>query len=323
VLLVSREERVSGNSAVVTTRAEQDHEITALTVTCWARDVHAAEVDHSLDMPTVRPPDGCPPYRDAELLFPFPSQVDIRPVDARLPLSGSEVPELTAWVRLRSGAHVDTAVALVMLDVLAPAAYAAWRMPAVMPTLELTAHLLVDLDAEPVEGLGPRAATPLVHRFWRQCGRMRRVVQRRSTCCPSASAAPCTSRAMRATGRDTARGTATVTDLGLAFRGCTTPAMSRRWSCHFSTSTASPPNYSRPIAAVATGWSPPNPDKARAQGRRAHPAKQTGPALGHDDGGHPWRVRLRRRRAQQLIRSGTGGTAIDPRKAPSLDLSRS
>lgn len=152
VHLVSREERVTKNSAVVTTRVEQDHKVTALTTSGWVRQMDAAEVQHTIARPAVPPPETCAPYRDAELLFPFPTQVDIRPVDDRLPLSGSDVPELTAWVRLRSGARVDAAVALVMLDALAPAAYAVWTVPAVMPTLEMTAHLLADLDAEPVSG---------------------------------------------------------------------------------------------------------------------------------------------------------------------------
>jgi acyl-CoA thioesterase len=150
--LRSTVERSSSTSATVLVRTEQSGRLAALTVAGALAPRPAWTVGHRPAMPAVPPADACPPYRDAELLFAFPRQIEIRPVDDTLPLSGAERPVLTAWVRVRATDVVDVPTAVMLLDALAPAAYAAWTAPAVMPTVELSVHLVRDLDRDPYQG---------------------------------------------------------------------------------------------------------------------------------------------------------------------------
>jgi acyl-CoA thioesterase len=150
--LLASPERISTSASTVVVRAEQDGALAALSVAASVNPRPALELGDRRPMPVVRGPEDCVPFRGAELLFAFPQQVDIRPADEILPLSGSAVPRLTAWLRLRATDVVDTGTALVLLDTLAPAAYASWTVPAVIPTVQLTAHLLRDLDRSPHNG---------------------------------------------------------------------------------------------------------------------------------------------------------------------------
>lgn len=145
-------ESSTANSTSMTIRTMQNDAPAAVTLATSVRPRPAPSVDHRLVMPPAPSPDRCAEFRDAELLFAFPRQLDIRPVDAVLPLSGSSSPVLTAWVRLRSGEVFDTAAAVMMLDALAPAAYAAWTSPEIMPTVQLSGHVLRDLDDDPHAG---------------------------------------------------------------------------------------------------------------------------------------------------------------------------
>lgn len=150
--LLSTVERSSATAATVVVRTEQDGRLAALTVAGALAPRTSWTVGHRSVMPSVLPADACAPYRDAELLFAFPKQIEIRPVDDTLPLSGAERPVLTAWVRVRASDVVDVPTAVMLLDALAPAAYAAWTAPAVMPTVELSAHLVRDLGRNPYRG---------------------------------------------------------------------------------------------------------------------------------------------------------------------------
>ena len=152
LLLHTTPERVSGSSSTATVRAVQDGATAALSILSTVEPRTAPAVQHAPLPPAVPPPGACAPFRDAELLFACARQVEIRPTDDRLPLSGSAQPRLTAWVRLRSTDVTDVRGALILLDALAPAAYASWTVPEVVPTLQLTAHLLDDLDSSPRAG---------------------------------------------------------------------------------------------------------------------------------------------------------------------------
>lgn len=102
--------------------------------------------------PDVPGPEHCAPYAGQEAVVPVARRLDIRPATPVLPLSGSDEAELVAWVRLRDRDAVDSATALVLLDSLAPALYAVLREPVPVPSVELSAHLAHDLDAEPAAG---------------------------------------------------------------------------------------------------------------------------------------------------------------------------
>lgn len=67
-------------------------------------------------------------------------QLDIRPTGSTRPLAGGDVPELSAWVRLREDRPCTPDVAAMLLDVLPPALYATRTSPVPIPTIELTAH---------------------------------------------------------------------------------------------------------------------------------------------------------------------------------------
>ena len=145
-------ERVSGASSTATVRAVHDDATTALSILSTVEPRPAPALPDAPRAPAVPPPDACEPFRDAELLFPCARQVEIRPTDGQLPLSGSTRPRLTAWLRLRATEVTDVGGALILLDALAPAAYASWTVPEVVPSLQLTAHLLRDLKGSPCTG---------------------------------------------------------------------------------------------------------------------------------------------------------------------------
>jgi len=79
-------------------------------------------------------------------LVPFGQHVDIRPLGSARPLAWGAVPELTAWVRLVAPTSYEPAVGAVLLDALAPSLYAVRTDPVPIPTVEMTAHLLVPSD---------------------------------------------------------------------------------------------------------------------------------------------------------------------------------
>jgi acyl-CoA thioesterase len=102
--------------------------------------------------PHVPGPDACARYTAQEAVVPMARLLDIRPATPVLPLSGSDEAELVAWVRLRGHDVVDSRTALVLLDSLAPALYATLAEPVPVPSVELSAHLVADLDAAPAQG---------------------------------------------------------------------------------------------------------------------------------------------------------------------------
>lgn len=101
--------------------------------------------------PQVPGPQQCAPFVPPGAV-PCLQQFEIRPATDVLPLSGASSSELTAWIRLSAGDRIGPAGALILLDALAPAAYARLRTPVPIPTVTLTAHLLRDLTAAPHTG---------------------------------------------------------------------------------------------------------------------------------------------------------------------------
>ncbi|WP_165989139.1 thioesterase family protein [Streptomyces sp. YIM 98790] len=90
-------------------------------------------------LPGVPDADSRPAFRGA--VVDFADHIDIRPADDRLPLSGGEEPELTAWMRLRTPPADATEAALILLDAPPPALYGILREPLAIPTVEFAAHL--------------------------------------------------------------------------------------------------------------------------------------------------------------------------------------
>jgi hypothetical protein len=56
-------------------------------------------------------------------------------------MGGGDDPTLTAWIRLKERAFEPAEIALILLDSMPPAFYAATTQPVIAPTVDLAAHL--------------------------------------------------------------------------------------------------------------------------------------------------------------------------------------
>lgn len=98
-----------------------------------------------LDLPTgFVTPAGAEPLELPMDFVPFTRHLEFRAVGLGRPLAGGPEPRLTAWIRPRESA--DLAGPLVQLGVLAdalpPSLYAVTTAPAMLPTVEMTLHLV-------------------------------------------------------------------------------------------------------------------------------------------------------------------------------------
>lgn len=101
--------------------------------------------------PEVRAPESYAPPPSKAPLPIFFSNFDIRFVSAAVPGSGSDTPELLAWVRLREAAGVAPQVALLALgDCLPPATMACFTEPAPISSMNWT----VDFVQQPADTTG-------------------------------------------------------------------------------------------------------------------------------------------------------------------------
>jgi hypothetical protein len=96
------------------------------------------------------PDDGEPLVLPVDFV-PVSQHVELRAVGPGRPLAGGSDPRLAAWLRVREPAGLpDPHLALgLLVDVLPPSLYAVATAPEVMPTVELTVHLL---GAPPASG---------------------------------------------------------------------------------------------------------------------------------------------------------------------------
>jgi acyl-CoA thioesterase len=78
-------------------------------------------------------------------VVPFVQHVDIRMAGEARPLGGGTEPVLTAWVRLKEPASSSAETALVLLDSMPPALYAATTEPVVAPTADFAVHFADEL----------------------------------------------------------------------------------------------------------------------------------------------------------------------------------
>lgn len=133
-------EHASRGTAAVTARVVQQGRVTALATTTYGRGGGTRALA-GRRIPDVPPPEVCEPFLAAELLFPFARHVEIRPATPVLPLSGSSVAELSAWVRVREPGDpvVDL---LTAADALPPSIWATLREPVAIPSLQIDVHLL-------------------------------------------------------------------------------------------------------------------------------------------------------------------------------------
>lgn len=74
-------------------------------------------------------------------VMPFARHLDIRPLGKHRPLGGGGEPSLRAWIRPVEQIPYGPALAVVLLDALAPSLYATLSEPIAIPSVEFTAHL--------------------------------------------------------------------------------------------------------------------------------------------------------------------------------------
>ncbi|SFC71363.1 thioesterase family protein [Streptomyces aidingensis] len=128
---------------VTTARAELSARgRTAVTATATFGPATAGPAGHEWHAP---PPPAVPPAAERPAfggaLVDFADHIEIRPADDRLPLSGGDEPELTAWMRLHRPPSDPAEAVLILLDAPPPALYGVLRRPVAIPTVELAAHL--------------------------------------------------------------------------------------------------------------------------------------------------------------------------------------
>lgn len=91
--------------------------------------------------PQAPPPDACPPEYPPVDVVPFVQHLEFRMVGTGRPMGGGDDPTLTAWIRLTEPPFEPAEVALILLDSMPPAFYAAATEPVIAPTVDLAAHL--------------------------------------------------------------------------------------------------------------------------------------------------------------------------------------
>lgn len=85
-------------------------------------------------------PDRIPRLEMFDDVMPFARHLDIRPLGEQRPLAGGPDPALRAWIRPAEAVPYGPALAVLLLDALAPSLYATLTEPVVIPTIEFTAH---------------------------------------------------------------------------------------------------------------------------------------------------------------------------------------
>jgi acyl-CoA thioesterase len=141
VLRVSTEVmRQGASTATARSVLRQDHAPVVLATMLFGAD-RATPTLQRCPAPEAAPPDACPPEHPPLDVVPFVQHLEIRMVGAGRPMAGGDDPTLTAWIRMRKPAFDPAEVALILLDAMPPAFYAAATEPVVAPTVDLAAHL--------------------------------------------------------------------------------------------------------------------------------------------------------------------------------------
>ncbi|WP_146229096.1 acyl-CoA thioesterase II [Streptomyces sp. NWU339] len=146
----AKAERVSASSTIVATEVRQDGEVVVSSVTTLTAPRPGLSLQNTQG-PVAAPPEDCEVFQLPADLVPFGRQVEIRPAGGALPLTGSDLAEMRAWLRLRTALPVDPTVAVVLADALAPGIFPRLIAPAAVPTVELTVHFHGNLRSAPVD----------------------------------------------------------------------------------------------------------------------------------------------------------------------------
>lgn len=88
--------------------------------------------------PSVPPATERQPY--TQIPMPFARNLEVRPADDHLPLTGGTEPVATAWLRLHTPPADPAMAVMILVDALPPGVYGVLREPVRVPTIELATH---------------------------------------------------------------------------------------------------------------------------------------------------------------------------------------
>jgi acyl-CoA thioesterase len=88
--------------------------------------------------PAVPPATERQPF--TQIPMPFARNMEVRPADDRLPLTGGTEPVATAWLRLHTPPADPAMAVMILLDALPPGVYGVLRAPVRAPTIDLATH---------------------------------------------------------------------------------------------------------------------------------------------------------------------------------------
>ena len=149
--VVVRPDRL-GSTSSVRADTEQAGPVKAVTQVLTVAAAGGPRAAQEADLPPgfTGPDDGEPLVQPAEFV-PFTSHLDFRAVGTARPLGGGPEPRLTSWVRLRIPDDLpdDITQLGVLVDCLPPSLYAVLTAPVIVPTVELTVHVVA---APPARG---------------------------------------------------------------------------------------------------------------------------------------------------------------------------
>jgi acyl-CoA thioesterase len=129
-----------GGSSAVTRSLLYQGEALVMIGTALLAGEQDGPVMQACPAPPVPPPEECPPEYPPVEVVPFVQYVDFRMAGDARPLGGGTEPVLTAWLRLKEPAFSPAETALVLLDSMPPALYAATTEPVVAPTADFAVH---------------------------------------------------------------------------------------------------------------------------------------------------------------------------------------
>jgi acyl-CoA thioesterase len=174
--MVAEIERPGAATAILTTATRQNDATVLSTVTTMTAPRSGPSLQH-VRPPAPLPPEDCDVFELPVDFVPFGAHIEIRPAGGALPMAGSDLAEMQAWLRLRaplpatrgtgveppapdggersprSGGMiaVDAAVAVMLVDALPPGIFPRLTTPIAVPTVELSVHFHLDLESAPIE----------------------------------------------------------------------------------------------------------------------------------------------------------------------------
>ncbi|MFH8339524.1 acyl-CoA thioesterase [Streptomyces sp. AM6-12] len=139
LLVRSEVVRQSRTSAVVRSTLEQHERPVALATALFGALGDKPTLQASA-APVVPSPEDCPDAGFPAEMFPYAAHFETRMAGEERPFGGGTHPEMTAWLRLQDPDLPITAAALVLLDAMPPAVYAAASELVAVPTAEYSVH---------------------------------------------------------------------------------------------------------------------------------------------------------------------------------------